>query len=152
MRAYIESILDCPAESAWAEVTTPRLLEEVMWPLLRLVPRSGSQFPARWQGGQTVVGQAYAMSILPLGLHRLRFEWVDPQRRQIQTRETNRWVRVWDHLISVREAPGGRTRYSDEIEIHAGPLTPLVWLFANCFYRHRQRRWRRVARRLAKGV
>ena len=39
-----------------------------------------------------------------------------------------------------------------EIVIEAGPLTLLVWLFANWFYRHRQRRWRRVARRLTKAM
>jgi hypothetical protein len=38
---------------------------------------------------------------------------------------------------------------SDEIEIEAGWLTFFVWLFAQWFYRHRQRKWRNVARRLS---
>jgi hypothetical protein len=53
-------------------------------------------------------------------------------------------VRRWDHLIRVEPADGGRTRYSDTIEVEAGALTPLVWLFAKLFYRHRQRRWRTI--------
>jgi hypothetical protein len=60
-------------------------------------------------------------------------------------------VRRWDHAISIGEAPNGQTRYRDDIEVEAGLLTPIVWLFALCFYSHRQRRWRRVARRLKAG-
>ena len=101
--------------------------------------------PERWQQGATVVGRGIVLGVLPLGQHKLFFERVDPQTRQIQTRESNRWVRRWDHLISVNEAPGSRTYYRDDIEIQAGPLTPIVWLFAQWFYRHRQHRWRRMA-------
>jgi hypothetical protein len=48
----------------------------------------------------------------------------------------------------VRPLEAGTCRYSDEIEIDAGLLTPLVWLFARVFYGHRQRRWQKVAMRL----
>jgi hypothetical protein len=33
---------------------------------------------------------------------------------------------------------------TDRIELHAGLLTPAVWLFAFMFYRYRHRRWRRL--------
>jgi hypothetical protein len=95
------------------------------------------------------VGRAYKLRVAPLGRHTIRFERVDPALREIATREHNAFVRQWDHVASVRETRDGRTRYSDAIEINAGLLTPLVWLFAQVFYRHRHRRWRRVARRLA---
>jgi len=36
------------------------------------------------------------------------------------------------------------TRYIDDVEIHAGPLTVPAWLFAQLFYLHRQRRLSRV--------
>jgi len=36
----------------------------------------------------------------------------------------------------------GKVSYTDEIEIQAGWLTPVIWLFAHIFYRHRQRRWK----------
>jgi len=36
--------------------------------------------------------------------------------------------------------------YTDEIEIQAGWLTPGIWLFAQLFYRHRQRRWKALLR------
>lgn len=35
--------------------------------------------------------------------------------------------------------------YTDEVEIRAGRLTPLVWLFGHLFFRYRQMRWRTLA-------
>ncbi|HEV3415552.1 MAG TPA: hypothetical protein VG056_02010 [Pirellulales bacterium] len=148
MKVHVESIFDCPPEMAWAEVQTPRLLLEVIRPLIRFVPPRGTQFPAVVKVGQTISARTYVLSFLPFGLHSIFVERVDSERREIQSRERDRWIRRWDHLISVRETENGRTRYSDEIEIQAGALTPLVWLFAQVFYRHRQRRWRRVVQRL----
>jgi hypothetical protein len=87
--------------------------------------------------------------LVPLGTRTLVFERIDPECMEVQTRERDQLVRRWDHLIRLRSLDTGRCRYSDKIEIEAGWLTPLVWLFAAWFYRHRQRRWQTVARRLA---
>jgi hypothetical protein len=144
----VESIFDCPPEAAWREVQTPRLLLEIIRPLLGFRAARGFHLPNPWRQGITVVGQNRVLGILPLGRHWLYFERIDAANRQIQTRECNRWIARWDHLISVEQAPDGRTHYRDDLEIRAGLLTPLVWLFAQWFYRHRQRRWRRVAQRL----
>ena len=54
-------------------------------------------------------------------------------------------IRKWDHWITVAPNPDGSTDYRDEVEISAGVLTPFVWIFAQLFYRHRQRRWRGLA-------
>jgi hypothetical protein len=58
-----------------------------------------------------------------------------------------RLARTWDHVIRVEPAPGGRTRYTDVVDVRAGLLTPFLWAFAQLFYRHRQRRWRLLVRR-----
>lgn len=47
-----------------------------------------------------------------------------------------------NYNIWFREVEGGKVSYTDEIEIQAGWLTPVIWLFAHVFYRHRQRRWK----------
>jgi hypothetical protein len=148
MRAYVESVLPCPAEKVWDELQRPALLLEVIRPLFRLVPADDPQFPERWLQGATVRCQGYLFGIIPLGIHTVFLERIDPVAREIQSRESESLVRRWDHLIRVRPAGEGRTLYSDEIVIEAGWLTAFVWLFAQWFYRHRQRRWRRVARRL----
>ena len=55
-------------------------------------------------------------------------------------------IKVWDHKI-VLEPFHGMTRYTDQVEIIAGPLTVAAWLFAKVFYAHRQRRLSRLGGR-----
>jgi hypothetical protein len=148
MRVHVESVLSCPPEKAWEELQRPALHREIIRPLFRFVPADPPQFPERWPEGATLHFRGYLFGILPIGTHSIFLERIDPAARVLQSREAGRLVRRWDHLVRVRPTGDGRTLYSDEIVIEAGWLTPFVWLFAQGFYRHRQRRWRRVARRL----
>jgi len=52
-------------------------------------------------------------------------------------------IRMWDHKIELEDF-FGMTRYTDDVEIHAGPLRLPAWLFAQVFYLHRQRRLNRL--------
>jgi hypothetical protein len=151
MKVHVESVLDCPPEKVWDEVQKSSLLREVIRPLARVEPVDAAAFPERWVEGTTVRCRSYLFGFIPLGTRTLFFERVDPAAWEIQSRERDPLIRKWDHLVRVREAAGGRALYSDDIDIDAGLLTVLVWLYAQWFYRHRQRRWRRVARRLAAG-
>ncbi|SJM33742.1 hypothetical protein BQ8482_360143 [Mesorhizobium delmotii] len=56
------------------------------------------------------------------------------------------FVRWWSHLISVERIAGGKTRYTDRVEIEAGPATLLISLFVRFFFWHRQHRLLRLAR------
>ena len=149
MTVLVASVLDCPAARVWDEVQRPDLLLEVVRPLVRIVPAEGQPFPQRWREGSTVRCRSRLFGIVPTGLRTLFFERIDGAAMEIQTRESEPLIRRWDHLIRVRALAGGQTHYSDEIVIAAGLATPFVWLFANWLYRHRQRRWRQVAKRLA---
>ena len=140
-----QMVFDCSPELVWEEVQTSQLLAQVMKPWLRFVPLPRAQFPTRWPVGGIVRGKLYALGLIPLGTHAVHFEKIDQQCRQIQTREYSPLVQQWDHLISVQEAPDGKTRYSDAIEIYSGLTTFFVWLFAWCFYQYRQWRWKSIA-------
>lgn len=144
----VQSELPCDPQRAWEEVQKVRLLQEVCAPLAQILPEHGRELPVVWHAGEIVHCRMKLFGFLPMGTRTLYFERIDPLTRQIQTRETDRLVRHWDHLISFTYAPDGRCLYRDQIEVHAGLLTPLVWLFAQCLYRHRHKRWQRVARRL----
>jgi hypothetical protein len=133
---------------AWEELQRPALHREVIRPLFRFEPIDPPQFPERWPVGATLHFRGYLFGIIPIGTHTIFIERIDPATREIQSREVGGLVRRWDHLICVRTTGEGQTLYSDAIIIEAGWLTLFVWLFAQWFYRHRQRRWRRVARRL----
>ena len=60
---------------------------------------------------------------------------------------TGQLATMWDHTIRVEPGLGGGTEYTDIVEVRAGVLTPFVWIFAEVFYRHRQRRWRALVKR-----
>jgi len=145
----VESMLPCAPEAAWAEVQKSSLLLEVARPLVAIRPVGALALPERWERNQVHLVRPFLFGVVPLGTRILFFERVDHERRQIQTRENDPLVRNWDHLIAVGESIDGQAIYSDRIRIEAGVLTPAVWLFAHCFYRYRQRRWRRIATRLA---
>jgi hypothetical protein len=149
MRVHVESVLLCPPEKAWDELQRPALLREVIRPLFRFVPVDPTQLPERWPEGAILHFRGYLFGIIPIGTHKIFIERIDPAARELQSREVGRLVRRWDHLICVRPTGDGRTLYSDEIIIESGWPTLFVWLFAQWFYRHRQRRWRRIARRLS---
>lgn len=145
MRVFVESILPYHADRAWAAVQKISLLQEVVQPLIEIRPLPDEQLPKHWATGQTVRCRLFLFRLIPLGVRTLHFERVDSATREIATREHDRLVRRWDHRIRVTPLNDATCKYSDEIEIEAGLLTPLVALFAKFFYRHRQRRWRHAS-------
>ena len=142
MTAFIQSVFECPPEKVWGKLQTIALLREVTWPVMSFRPLTPGGEPECWTQGSDFQCRLYLFGIIPLGKHTISFERIDPAAREIQSREHSAMVRRWDHLIRVRPTPEGHTLYSDEVEIEAGLLTPLIFAFAQIFYRHRQRRWR----------
>ena len=149
MTVRIQSVFDCPPEKVWAELQKSALHREIIRPLMRFRSLDAPGTSECWTQGCTFHFRIYLFGVIPLGKHTIFIERIDPAAGEVQSREHSALVRRWDHLIRIRPTPDGQTLYSDEVEISAGVLTPLVWAFAQWFYRHRQRRWRRVARRLA---
>ncbi|HXV93476.1 MAG TPA: hypothetical protein VD813_09275 [Pseudonocardia sp.] len=86
---------------------------------------------------------------MPFSRHTIEVAEVDEGGRRLVTEERGGLLRRWRHTIEVRPAGAGTCRYSDTVEIDAGPLTPVVAAVARVFYRLRQRRWRALAPFLA---
>lgn len=149
MKTTISTLLDAEPERVWAELQRPGLLEYVAAPLVVFDPVDPASFPEQWGEDEYRVA-VLLFGLIPLGEQTIRTSEVRVNDAdgegfyQLRDDGTGRLVPVWDHLISVRETPDGKTVYTDEIEVKAGVLTPVVWLFAALFYRHRQRRWRKL--------
>jgi hypothetical protein len=149
MRVFVQSTLPCHADAAWSAVQTSALLEEICAPLIYFRAEPGTEIPERWSPGGANRLQPRMFGFLPLATRVLNWERIDQTAREIQTREHDAMIRRWDHRIHVEPAGDGSCRYTDDVQIEAGVLTPLVWLYAQWFYRHRQKRWQRVAKRLS---
>ena len=142
-------VLEAADAAVWAAVQSPATLCHVAAPLLRFPGLAGRT--AAWCEGERVVTWLLLGGVLPVSRHHLEVRSIDPERRTIDTHEWGGLVRTWDHTIHIEPMDARRCRYTDRIDIDAGRLTPLVARFAEVFYRHRQRRWRRLARRHLAG-
>jgi len=145
MVVRISTSLDTSAGRAWAAVKRSATLTYVTRGALGF---SRDVFPVGWYEGLVVRTRLFLFGLIPLWTHELRFVRVDDARRELYTNERGGVISTWNHLISIEPRPDARCAYTDRIEIGAGPLTPLVWLYAQVFYRYRQRRWRSLARSL----
>ena len=115
-------------------------LQYVASPFASFIPEDEND-DTIWQTGSTSSYRFRLFGVIPFGTHTIRIERFDIDC--IQSREHNGHVPVWDHRITLREA-GSHTKYTDEVEIRAGWKTPFIWIWANAFYAHRQRRWKKL--------
>lgn len=145
MRLALETSLPIAAADAFARVRTPALLEHVAAPLLRFVPIDPPVFPPFWAESDYRV-QVKLFGVVPLGRQTIAIS-IGALEGAFAVRDNGSGdlAQRWDHRITIVPDGEGRCTYRDEVEIEAGPLTPIVWAFANYFYRHRQRRWRKLA-------
>jgi hypothetical protein len=149
MKVYLSTTIALPPETVWAEVQTADLLMYVAWPLVRFTAIDGAEFDMFSTGRQYQV-KLHLFGLLPFGA-----QWIVPSTHEPEVGEWPKCLRdnghsslisTWDHWITITPSSGGDTLYSDQVEIAAGVMTPVIWAFAQVFYRHRQHRWRRLAR------
>lgn len=151
MKVDLSTTIDLPPETVWAEVQTAPLLMHIAWPLMRFVsmgrePLDGFKPDGRYHVKLRLFG------VLPYGTQWIVTSLHEPEDgewpKRLRDDGYSAMIRKWDHWITIEPSPEGRTNYRDEVEISAGVLTPFIWSFAQLFYRHRQRRWRGLARTL----
>jgi len=92
-----------------------------------------------WKTGVTSSYRFRLFGLIPFGTHHIHI--IRMGDTGISSMEGNEHVRVWNHDIYLTPLDDARTRYTDKITIHAGWKTPIIWLWANAFYAHRQKRW-----------
>ena len=148
MKVDISTTIDLPTEAVWAEVQTAPLLMHIAWPLMRFVPVGKEPLNAFKDGGRYLM-KLRLFGFLPFGTQWIVTSLHEPENgtwpKRLRDDGHSAMIRKWDHWITVAPNPDGGTDYRDEVEISAGVLTPFVWIFAQLFYRHRQRRWRGLA-------
>lgn len=142
----ISTILECSLDEAVTHVKTPRLLEFVAAPLVRFVPVSPPVFPEAWSAGEYSVALRL-FGVVPFGKQAIVIS-MPPTETGFTVRDAGHsaLINTWNHIITITPHGSG-CHYRDRVEVRAGVLTPFVWLLAQFFYRHRQRRWRALVAR-----
>jgi hypothetical protein len=148
MKIDVSTELNCSAAKAWDEVQKSSLLLHVIWPLARITTTGLPDFPETWRQGLTTQCRSYVFGFIPIGVRTLYFETIDQADYRFVIHESDPLVKRWNHTISVTPSGMDRSIYRDVIDLDAGSLTILVWAWTSWFYRHRQRRWRTLAKTL----
>lgn len=99
-----------------------------------------------WQEDSAFAFHFKLFALIPFGVHTIKVRQFDIEKG-IYTQEGNKHVPVWNHKIILEKIDENTTKYTDIVEIQAGWKTLFVYLWANCFYAHRQRKWKRLLKR-----
>jgi hypothetical protein len=143
MIATIRTRLPISAVHAWRVLLKCKTFLHITRGLLGFT--GSDKWPAEFHEGALIETRLLFFGLLPAWRHRLLVVSVDHERRELLSRESGGPVRGWTHRIAIEPDGENTCRYTDEISIEAGVLTPLVWAYAHLFYRYRQMRWRALA-------
>lgn len=149
MQVCVSTSLDCPAEQVVDALREVDTLRRVSRGLLAFDGADGD-LPRYWP----LDGRPVALHIRPLHgpigwRHTIRLVEYDPDQGVLRSEESGGPVQRWAHRIEVRPVTSDRCTYTDDVEVEAGLLTPVMAGVAAVFYRWRQHRWRALARTLA---
>ena len=137
------SVFPADRDTVFQKLRQLSTLQTIAAPYAAFEPVNGAA--TAWAVGGTSAYRFRLFSFIPFGTHRIHIVRFDSDG--ISSREGNEHVPVWNHDIRLRPLDGHRTEYTDRVEIHAGWKTAFVWLWAEAFYAHRQRKWIRLLRR-----
>jgi hypothetical protein len=151
MKVSLSTVIALPPETVWAEVQTAPLLMHIAWPLVQFVPAGNDPLETFKPGGNYPV-KLRLFGVLPFGTQWIVTSTHEPETgvwpKRLRDNGYSALISKWDHWITIAPSANGATDYRDEVDISAGIMTPFIWAFAQVFYRHRQRRWRGLARTL----
>ena len=96
-----------------------------------------------WAPGSATSYHFKLFGIIPYGTHTIRIEKFD-EAGGVSSRESNKHVPVWNHDILLEVIDDAHTQYTDIVTIDAGWKTIFIYVWARCFYSHRQRKWKKL--------
>ena len=143
----IRTELAAPADITWQALKTPHAFVHVATGMLRYPAAERLDRP--WQVSDQLGGWTFLFGVFPFSYHHLTVSSIDDDARVLVSDEHGGLVRSWHHELVVTPIDDTSCAYEDRVDIDAGVFTSVVAAFALAFYRHRQRRWRRLARLLA---
>lgn len=151
MKVLLATTIDLPPSTVWVQVQTASLLQHIAWPLVRFIPVDRMSFSTFKPGGRYQV-KLRLFGLVPFGTQWIVTSLHEPEigdwPKRLRDNGHSALIETWDHWITIAPDDQGGTRYTNEVEISAGVITPLVWAFAQIFYRHRQRRWHGLSQTL----
>jgi hypothetical protein len=145
MRATITTKFNSPADTVWRRLPKK---ETFLYITRYFLGFTGSKtWPEKFYEGLEFTTRLVGGHIIPLWRHKIKVVRVDNEKRELFSNEGGGLIPVWDHLITVKPVNGNECQYADIVDIGAGLLTPVIWVYAHIFYRYRQARWKRLIKK-----
>ena len=136
------SVFNCDSEELFREVKKTESLFYIAKPLIKFVQLPEHPLPELWEEGKYPV-KMYILGFIPFGKQWIVIS-IDNSNLHIRDNGYSKLIKKWDHNIYLKGVGKNKTLYTDTIEINADILTIFIAMFANIFYRWRQKRWRRL--------
>ena len=136
------SVFPAPMGDVFSKLQRLETLQHIAYPYATFEPVNGKK-ELIWEK-DTVAGFEFKLfGIIPFGIHTIKVICFSLEEG-IFTEETNAHVPVWNHGIILEKVDENTTKYTDIVEIEAGWKTVFVYIWAVCFYTHRQREWKKM--------
>lgn len=132
--------LPIPVATAAALARKPELMRYVLSPVLRLYRLN---VPEKIEVGTQGSARFWWFGVLPGWTHHLTVERLDAT--EIYTHEHGGPVHTWNHRLTFEPIDDHSCRYTDEIETDDGLRGLITGVFIKLMFRHRHRRWRKLA-------
>jgi hypothetical protein len=142
---HLETTLPASAERVWYAMQSPATFLYVCKGLFGVPALLGRAEPLRV--GERGTAWLFAFHLVPAYRHTIEVVEVDEAHTTIRTHEHGGLLRAWNHTLHVEPTGDDACRYTDTLEIDAGPATALVAAVAVGIFRYRQRRWRKLVRK-----
>jgi len=139
----VSSVFPATPDEIWIRLTRIDTLQYIAAPYASFIPEVPSK-EMIWREGETARFRLRIFGFLPMGIHTIQVRFFDHATYNVSTSEKNNIVPIWNHRIEIVPEGKNSARYTDEVEIGAGWLTNVVYLWSKLFYRHRQRRWHKL--------
>lgn len=136
------SVFPASKETVFIKLQQLKTLQHIARPFATFEPIG--EVVSTWEVGSTSAYRFRLFGVIPFGTHTIRILRFDPDG--VSSREGNEHVPVWNHDITLKVIDANHTEYTDRVEIYAGWKTVFIWLWANAFYAHRQRKWIKLLR------
>lgn len=142
MLVKVMSVFNCNSDQLFNEIKKSKSLFYIAEPLVKFVEVENHLIPEFWEEGKYLI-KMYILGFIPFGS-----QWIiismDDDIKNIRDNGYSKIIKKWDHNVYLKDIGNNRTLYADTIEINAGILTLFIVLFANIFYRFRQKRWKKL--------
>jgi hypothetical protein len=146
MIATIQTSFDTSAEKAWKILKKKDTFLFITRGFLGFI--GAKNWPEEFYEGLEIDTRFVFFHVLPAWKHYLRVVKVDDHCKELYSNEKGGLIRIWNHLIKIEPETDHRCKYTDQVEIKAGLLTPAVWVYAHIFYRYRHYRWKKLIRKI----